>query len=99
MLTFLIDSRLRALRGSLREHPLHCTLRPPYDVRTFIAPHVICVWDFMSLHKALQRRLTCVELPWLPPAHPDSCRLVNEILLGKESDSNGAGGYRSHFEL
>src|SRR5262245_22707148 len=99
MLTFLIDTRLRARRGMLLEHPLYCALRTPDDVRTFMAHHVFCVWDFMSLLKALQRRLTCVELPWLPPADPDSCRLVNEIVLGEESDSDGAGGYRSHFEL
>lgn len=61
--------------------------------------HVFAVWDFMSLLKALQRRLCCVELPWLPAADPDGCRLINEIVLAEESDDDGRGGFVSHFEL
>jgi hypothetical protein len=53
----------------------------------------------MTLLKALQRRLTCVELPWLPTPDPGARRLINEIVLGEESDEDGADGYCSHFEL
>jgi hypothetical protein len=93
------EGELQSLRRRLIEHPLYGNLRGPAEVRTFQEHHVFCVWDFMSLLKALQRRLTCVGVPWLPAADPVACRLVNEIVLGEESDEDGSGGHRSHFEL
>lgn len=68
-------------------------------MHTFMEHHVFAVWDFMCLLKALQRQLTCVEIPWRPTASRSSCRLINEIILGEESDEDGAGGFASHFEL
>jgi hypothetical protein len=53
----------------------------------------------MSLLKALQRRLSCVEVPWLPPADGHNTRFVNEIVLAEESDADGRDGYASHFAL
>jgi hypothetical protein len=96
---FPINSRLRGLRGRLLEHSLYTSLETADDVRAFMSRHVYCVWDFMSLLKSLQRRLTCVTVPWTPVADAESCRLVNEIVLGEESDEDGAGGHCSHFEL
>jgi Protein of unknown function (DUF3050) len=51
------------------------------------------------LLKALQRLVTCVEVPWLPTADPEARRLLNEIVLDEESDQAPGGSYMSHFEL
>jgi hypothetical protein len=61
--------------------------------------HVFAVWDFQSLLKAMQQRLTCTSLPWVPTPDPEARRLVNEIVLDEESDELPEGGSASHFEL
>jgi hypothetical protein len=93
------DDRLIALHKRLVEHPLYAALKRPDDVLTFMRHHVFCVWDFMSLLKGLQQRLSCVAVPWLPSPDPEARRLVNEIVLAEESDEDGQGGWLSHFEL
>ena len=90
---------LTGLRAELVAHPLYTSLRTLDDVRIFMQHHVFAVWDFMSLLKALQRTLTCVEVPWTPHGNNDAGRFINEIVLGEESDEDGRGGFRSHFEF
>jgi hypothetical protein len=84
---------------SLLEHPIYRQLDSLAALRLFMEHHVFAVWDFMSLLKALQRRLSCVEVPWLPAANPHATRVVNEIVLAEESDEDGHGGFVSHFGL
>jgi hypothetical protein len=94
-----LRSEIEPFRHALLNHALYHDLNSPQALRTFMQYHVFAVWDFMSLLKALQQRLCCVSVPWLPVAHAEGSRLVNEIVLGEESDSNGRGGHCSHFEL
>jgi hypothetical protein len=52
----------------------------------------------MVLLVALHRRLVVHGEYWSPSPHPDALRLVNEILVGEETDCV-AGRTWSHFEL
>jgi hypothetical protein len=93
-----LAERLRPLYDGLANHPLYRSFETIEDLRLFMQAHVFAVWDFMSLLKTLQRGLTGIEVPWLPSRFPESRRLVNEIVLGEESDIYGTQAI-SHFEL
>lgn len=94
----LISARIAPLRARLAAHPLYSRIEKPEHLRTFMESHVFAVWDFMSLLKALQAKLTSVSLPWQPTQWPESRRFINEIVLGEESDIY-QGRAISHFEL
>lgn len=95
----LISEMISGSREALLRHKLYQQLRTIEHLHIFMQYHVFAVWDFMSLLKALQQKLTCVETPWLPTGDPRVRRLVNEIVLGEESDVTGDGEAISHFEL
>ncbi len=94
-----LRTEIQPLRAALLAHPLYGDLKSPAALRTFMQYHVFAVWDFMSLLKALQQRLCCVSVPWIPGSHTSGARLINEIVLGEETDSDGEGGFCSHFDL
>lgn len=94
-----IEDQLNPLREALLNHRIYGEMDRLDVLRLFMEHHVFAVWDFMSLLKALQRRLCCVEVPWVVPADPQACRFINEIVLAEESDDDGRGGFASHFEL
>lgn len=85
-------------RDRLITHPLFARIANTEQLLRFMESHVFAVWDFMSLLKTLQRQLTVTSVPWLPPQNRMAARLINEIVLGEESDQIG-GEYISHFEL
>ena len=97
-LTALLRST-RSLRDAVVEHSLYRSVETIEQIRTFMEHHVFAVWDFMSLVKSLQMALTRTSVPWIPQGDPASRRLINEIVLDEESDEDGEGGYKSHFEL
>ena len=90
------------LREKLVTHPLYERITHRNDglaVQIFMESHIFAVWDFLSLLKALQRRFTCVEVPWYPKGDPALRRFVNEIVLDEESDIGPDGEPTSHYEL
>ena len=94
-----IQERLTPLKAALLNHSIYKEIDHLEALHLFMEHHIFAVWDFMSLLKALQRRLCCVEVPWLPAVDPLGSRLVNEIVLAEESDDDGRGGFASHFDL
>lgn len=88
---------IEAARARLRQHRLYRSIRTPAALRTFTEHHVVCVLDFMSLLKSLQRDLTCVSVPWTPVADPESARLIQRIVLDEETDLRVDGRVQSHF--
>ena len=95
----LIFKRLNEQQHSLQNHRVFGLLKTVEDLQLFMSWHVFAVWDFMSLVKRLQRELTVVTTPWVPSPYPQAARLINEIVLGEESDATPDGRYLSHFEL
>lgn len=94
-----LEQRLQNLQQALLSHPVYGLITDPRSLQLFMEAHSFAVWDFMSLLKELQRRLTSVTVPWVPPSNPLAARLINEIVLGEESDEIAPGMYVSHFEL
>jgi hypothetical protein len=91
--------RLSHLRDALLDHPLYADVVSIDDLRQFMEDHVFAVWDFMSLLKRLQQDMTCTRVPWLPADNPKAARLINDIVIGEETDVDPDGLYVSHLEL
>ena len=94
-----LEKSLESTRNKLINHNLYSNLNSKTKLIKFMETHVYAVWDFMSLIKALQRNLTCVDIPWTPNKNNLAGRLVNEIVLAEESDIDLEGNAKSHFEL
>tara|TARA_B100001029_G_C15063383_1_gene460741 strand:- start:1317 stop:2078 length:762 start_codon:yes stop_codon:yes gene_type:complete len=86
-------------RQELLNHPLYSKLNSEKAIAKFMEIHAFAVWDFMSLVKALQIDLTSISLPWTPTKDNVSRRLINEIVLGEESDIDQNENPISHYEL
>jgi hypothetical protein len=96
-----LKHQLSLKKKELSAHPVFSEIDSLHVLQRFMEVHVFAVWDFMSLTKRLQQELTCTRLPWLPPLDAKAARLINEIVLGEESDDRPGHDHDhySHFEL
>lgn len=94
-----INTAIEPLRQEIINHKVYSVIRDLDDLKVFMNYHIYAVWDFMSLLKSLQNNLTCTSVPWFPVGDAVTRHLINEIVVGEESDVDGAGIRKSHFEL
>ena len=93
------NDHLCRLRAELLDHPLYAQVVTVADLRRFMEDHVFAVWDFMSLLKRLQQDMTCIRVPWFPADNAKAARLINDIVIGEETDVDPDGSYVSHLGL
>ncbi len=91
---------VQTLKIQVASHPLFKELRTQPALQIFMQYHVFAVWDFMCLLKSLQRKLTCIEIPWKPSKYSSkTVRFINEIVVAEESDITLDKSESSHFEM
>ena len=93
------NTDLNSLREALLDHPLYGNVASVAGLRLFMEDHVFAVWDFMSLLKRLQQDMTCIRVPWFPAENARAARLINDIVIGEETDVDPDGDYVSHLNL
>ena len=93
------NDQLVSLRAALLDHPLYADVASLADLRQFMEDHVFAVWDFMSLLKRLQQDMTCTRVPWFPADNARAARLINDIVIGEETDIDLDGSNVSHLDL
>ncbi|WP_136667716.1 DUF3050 domain-containing protein [Flavobacterium sp. H122] len=94
-----INKNIQTQKDVLLNHPLYSQIKTIEDLNSFLEIHIYAVWDFMSLLKALQQKLTCTTTPWVASANPETRYLINEIVLAEESDLAMDGRRLSHYEM
>jgi hypothetical protein len=94
-----INASIQNQKQQLLQHSLYERVQTLDDLHCFLENHVYAVWDFMSLLKALQSKLTCTTTPWFATANSEIRYLINEIVLAEESDLTLEGKRESHFEM
>jgi hypothetical protein len=94
-----INKSIQTQKTALLQHTLYQKVQTIEDLQCFVENHVYAVWDFMSLLKALQSKLTCTTTPWVATKNPETRYLINEIVLAEESDLTLDGARQSHFEM
>ena len=94
-----IQDKIAKQRKNLLNHRLYSKIKNISDLQSFTENHVFAVWDFMSLLKALQIKLTCTKTPWIPNQNSQTAYLINEIVIAEETDINQLGERKSHYEL
>ena len=94
-----INKSIQLQKEALLNHSLYKKVQSIEDLHFFLENHVYAVWDFMSLLKALQSKLTCTTTPWFATNNPETRYLINEIVLAEETDLTLDGRRQSHYEM
>ncbi|TRX36342.1 DUF3050 domain-containing protein [Flavobacterium restrictum] len=94
-----VTAKIAPYKRQLLHHSLYQKVQTIDDLHCFLENHVYAVWDFMSLLKALQTKLTCTTTPWFATKNPETRYLINEIVLAEESDLSLDGRRLSHYEM
>ncbi|MES2545524.1 MAG: DUF3050 domain-containing protein [Bacteroidota bacterium] len=94
-----INNSIQPQKDILLQHSLYKKVETIEDLHHFLENHVYAVWDFMSLLKALQSRLTCTSTPWFATKNAEIRYLINEIVLAEETDLTIDGRRQSHYEM
>lgn len=94
-----VNASIANQKQALLTHTLYEKVQTIEDLHCFLENHIYAVWDFMSLLKALQSKLTCTTTPWFPTANTQTRYLINEIVVAEESDLTLDGQRQSHFEM
>jgi len=94
-----INQSISNQKNQLLNHSLYEKVKTIEDLNCFLENHIYAVWDFMSLLKALQIKLTCTTTPWVPAGNPETRYLINEIVVAEETDLAFDGSRQSHFEM
>ena len=94
-----INKSILPQKELLLHHSLYNKVQTIEDLHCFLENHVYAVWDFMSLLKALQSKLTCTTTPWFATTNPQTRYLINEIVVAEESDLTIDGLRSSHYEM
>ncbi|TPG44333.1 DUF3050 domain-containing protein [Flavobacterium pectinovorum] len=94
-----INNSIQPQKEQLLQHSLYNKIQSIDDLHSFLETHVFAVWDFMSLLKALQTKLTCTTTPWFATKNPETRYLINEIVLAEETDLSIDGRRQSHYEM
>jgi len=94
-----INQNIQDYKNQLLTHSLYQKVKTIDDLNCFLENHIYAVWDFMSLLKALQNKLTCTTTPWFPIGNPEVRYLINEIVVAEETDLALDGSRQSHFEM
>ncbi|PZN76053.1 MAG: hypothetical protein DM484_17295 [Candidatus Methylumidiphilus alinenensis] len=90
---------IKKLTSKLVSHRLYSSIVSINDILIYMEHQVWCVWDFMSLVKAIQNHFISSDIAWLPPTDALSGHQIYEILMTEETDIDETGGkHSSHFE-
>eukprot|EP01035_Chromulina_nebulosa_P046120 gene46120-62475_t len=92
-----IQKAIEPLRQQVINHKVYSVIKDIEGLNIFMQYHIFAVWDFMSLLKVLQNNLTCTNVPWFPKGDAETRHLINEIVVGEESDVDMDGNRKSHF--
>ncbi len=99
----LSNPRVAELRNAIVQHDVFNNINSQKNIRMYMEHHVFQVWDFMILLKSIQFGVNSVYKKgsnnfscWYPKVPGKFSRLITEIVLDEESDSEIND--LSHFE-